>query len=70
MKKGGKGRKNYIKRRRSELCGINGYFAGKNENNCACGARNIPLRESKFKQAFFWEGGGAKNSTFSRNILP
>ena len=42
------------------VCGINGYFVGgKNENNCACGAKNFPRRERKFTHILV--GGGGMN---------
>ena len=50
--------------RLSEMCGINGYFAGNNRKKSPrifpCGERNSHII---FK-------GGEKNSTFSKNILP
>ena len=49
----------------SEMCGINGYFAGAPKT----------LRRQKFSSAgkeihTSFKGGGGKNSTFSKNILP
>ena len=38
----------------SEMCGINGYFAGNNRKN----------------SHIIFKGGGEKISTFSKNILP
>ena len=44
-----------------KVSGVNGYFAGKN-------LKKLRLRERKFTHIFM--GGGGKNSTFSKNILP
>ena len=53
----------------SEICGINGYFAGKILKKIAPAApKNFPLRGRKFTHIF--KGGGEKNSTLSKNILP
>jgi len=52
----------------SEICGINGYFAGKILKKIAPAApKNFPLRGRKFTHIF---KGGEKNSTLSKNILP
>ena len=62
---------NYLKYGKiSEICGINGYFAGKKREKIAPAApKYYPLRGGKFTHIF--KGGGeGKNSTFSKNILP
>ena len=45
----------------SEMGGINGYFAGNNRKKIA--------PAPKISHIIF-KGGGGKNSTFSKNILP
>ena len=53
----------------SEICGINGYFAGKNPQKIAPAAPKISPAGKEI-QKYFLRGGEGKNSTFSKNILP
>ena len=48
----------------SEICGINGYFAGKNRE------KNAPVAPKKKVNSHIFLWRGEKNSTFSKNILP
>ena len=53
----------------SELCGINmATLREKKEKNCACSAQKCSPAWKEIHMYFY--GGGGKNSTFSKNILP
>ena len=55
----------------SEICGINGYFAGKKVKKLRMRRqKNFPCRERNSHIFLRGRGGEEKNSTFSKNILP